>query len=45
MARAVALAALLLLCAVAAQAARFPLEEAENGRMLLQDAKAPNCTR
>uniref|UniRef100_A0A383V609 Tyrosine-protein kinase ephrin type A/B receptor-like domain-containing protein n=1 Tax=Tetradesmus obliquus TaxID=3088 RepID=A0A383V609_TETOB len=45
MARAVALAALLLLCAVAAQAARFPLEEAENGRMLLQNAKAPNCTR
>jgi hypothetical protein len=45
MARAFAAAALLLLCAVAVQASRFHVEEADNGRLLLQAGRGPNCTR
>jgi hypothetical protein len=45
MARTLAVAALLLLCAVAAQASRFHVEESENGRLLMQAGKAPNCTK
>lgn len=40
-----AAAALVLLCAASAQAARWSLETDEQGRQLLQAAKSPNCTR
>jgi hypothetical protein len=40
-----AAAALVLLCAVSAQASRWSLETDEQGRHLLQAAKSPNCSR